>query len=178
MFVQPAVEKYGQPVETAFSWGWDYKWSDAQTILHILRVQGSKNGKHDDRFCEVRVLDAQSVEEVRTIATQVKGGKHPSELFGAMETRIGRISDVMRYLRQVYYVPGDYLIHWLLARGSRLAQFFELRTGDYGGLLSSLISLAVWLIVGSFGLAALLYIIIAYLVFVDRMQKRRNKGAS
>jgi len=178
MFVQPAVEKYGRPVEAVFSWGWDYKWSDAQTILHILRVQGSKNGKHDDRFCEVRVLDAQSVEEVRTIATQVKGGKHPSELFGAMETRIGRISDVMRYLRQVYYVPGDYLIHWLLARGSRLAQFFELRTGDYGGLLSSLISLAAWLIVGSFGLAALLYIIIAYLVFVDRMQKRRNKGAS
>jgi hypothetical protein len=178
MFVQPAVEKYGRPVEAAFSWGWDYKWSDAQTILHILRVKGSKNGEHDNQFCEVRVLDAQSVEEVRTIATQVKGGKHPSELFGTMGTRIDRISDVMRYLRHVYYVPGDYLIHWLLARGSRPAQFFELRTSDYGGLLSGLISLATWLIVGSFGVAALLYMIIAYLVFVDRMQKRRNKGAS
>jgi len=177
VFVHHAVEKYGRPVEAVFSWGWDYNWSDAQTILHILRARGWKYGDHDDQFYEVRLVDAQSVEEVRTVATQVKGGKHPSELFGAMEARIDRISDVMRYLRHVYYVPGDYLIHWLLARGSRLAQFFEIRTGDYGGLLSGLISLAAWLIMGSWGVAALLYILVAFFMFVDRMQKWRNKGA-
>jgi len=177
VFVHHAVEKYGRPVEAVFSWGWDYNWSDAHTTLHILRVKGSKNGEHDDRFYELRVLDAHSVEEVRTIATQVKGGKHPSELFGAMETRIDRISDVLRYLRHVYYVPGDSLIHWLLARGSRIAQFLEIRTGDYGGLLSGLISLAAWLIVGSWGVAALLYTIVTFLMFVDWMRKRSNKGA-
>jgi len=177
VFVHPAVEKYGRPVEAVFSWGWDYNWSDAQSILHILQVQGWKYGEHDDQFYEVRLVDAQSVAEVRTIATQVKGGRHPSELFGAMETRIDRISDVLRYLRHVYYVPGDSLIHWLLGRGSRLAQFFEIRTADYGGLLSGLISLAAWLIVGSWGVAALIYTIVTFLIFVDWMRKRSNKGA-
>lgn len=55
------------------------------------------------------------------------------------------ISDALPWLAQVYFLPGDWLIWLAVTRAPFLADFLEVSTGDYGGLLSGFLSGSVWL---------------------------------
>ncbi len=57
------------------------------------------------------------------------------------------IRDVMAWIGWLFYYPGDYAIFLLISKEPSLAQFFEINYGNYGGLLSLVLSLGVWVIV-------------------------------
>lgn len=55
------------------------------------------------------------------------------------------ISDILPWLAQAYFLPGDWLIWLAVTRAPFIADFLEVSTGDYGGLLSGFLSGGVWL---------------------------------
>lgn len=56
------------------------------------------------------------------------------------------ISDVKLFAESVYFYPGDLIIK--LINGTEIGAFLEISHKNYGGMLSALLSLAVWCIVG------------------------------
>lgn len=56
------------------------------------------------------------------------------------------ISDLLPWLAQVYFLPGDWLVWLTVTRAPFVADFLELSVGDYGGLLSGFLSGSVWLL--------------------------------
>ncbi|MBW6393263.1 hypothetical protein [Billgrantia antri] len=62
------------------------------------------------------------------------------------------ISDVWLWVKWLYFYPGDAIIYYIVNFFTGIANFFEISNGDYGGVLSGVISFFAWVIVlESFG---------------------------
>lgn len=56
------------------------------------------------------------------------------------------VSDVVLWLRQTFFVPGDWAIWFVLTYFPELGRFLELKTSDYGSVISALIAMPCWIV--------------------------------
>jgi hypothetical protein len=55
------------------------------------------------------------------------------------------VADLVPWLEQAFFLPGDWLIWMLAAYSPPVAEFLELGVADYGGVLSGFLSALAWL---------------------------------
>ncbi len=55
------------------------------------------------------------------------------------------ISDIWLWMKWLYFYPGDGIIYIALKFLPDIARFFEITHAHYGGILSAIISVALWL---------------------------------
>ena len=56
------------------------------------------------------------------------------------------ITDVIKLMKQLFFLPGDSLAYLAINKAPRIAQFFELGHDKFHGVLTGIISFIAWVV--------------------------------